>query len=1089
MSFNIYRIVLRSVLYYRAPSLYQFLIILVLSSIISGSLLTGKSVRISLRGTNIERLNGTQYTISAGDRYFPLSLSERMKKKTGGGIEGILETTGWASNLKTGISALDIQVHGINDSFFSFGSPVNDLHLEKGEAVINSNLASKLEIVEGEDIILRFPEISEIPLESPFTPEEDTYSSLVLTVKEILESEGPAGFSLGINQAQPLNVFVSLEEFSTFFDNSLKINRILVNTDLSMTAEETEGILNSVFMPADAGFSTRQSTTTGMVEILSERIFLNDRELEDISEAFPGSGPVLTYLVNELSLGGKSTPYSFISALPEKLYDQTPGANNIIINTWLADDLGAGRGDSLSVSYYTVGPFKKLTEKRHVFVVSDISGMRSKLSDSLLMPPFPGISGRESCSNWDAGFPIDLDAIRDKDEDYWNKYRGTPKAYINYDLGKDIWVNNFGRATSVRLPSSYSEDEINDILTEHIKPGRMGFRITDIRKKATDAARNSVDFSTLFLGLSFFIILSCLVLLVLVMNMHFEDRKKQVSTLSAMGFGRYRILKILLLESGAIALAGSLAGIFTGLAFNKLIIKLLNSVWKGAVQTDTLQAFADPASMIAGMAITLALVLAVIIIKLRRQLRESREDQKPGIGKTRRIIMKILPLVSLLAAHAFMFVAILTEGHNTELWFIAGSFFFISFLFSIYRIINRRYKKLVSIPVSRNKSSWSYYAHHPSRAITPALFLGAGLFTVIVTGANRKSFDTDLLSPDSGTGAYILWGETVTPLVHDLDSDRGRYEYNLEGEIYDSLQFIQIKRKDGDDASCLNLNQAESPPILGIDITSFVEDGAFSFASSIEDGTVDDPWLLLREKVNDSTVYGILDQTVMQWNLFKEAGDTINYTAEDGTVINVIIAAGLKNSVFQGNVLMGLEHFNSFFPSVGGSNIFLVDGSADRINEYREDLAGSLSSYGVEVSTTYDRLASFSVVTNTYLSVFMTLGGFGLLMGVLGMGFVLLKNLDQRKQEYALMLATGFSQGHIRKMILREHLLILAAGIIAGTLSAIAATLPSLRSGAQIPLALLIGIIVMLALTGSASIYFTVRKIVNMSLTENLRKE
>jgi len=1089
MKINTYSLVLRSLLYYRAPSLYQFLIILVLSSIITGSLLTGKSVRSSLRGTNIDRLNGTRYTISAGNRYFPLSLSERMEKKTGGGIEGILETSGWASNLQTGLSALDIQIHGINDSFFTFGSPVNDLKLEKGEAVINSNLARKLEIGIGEDLILRFPEISEIPLEAPFTPEEDTYSSLVLTVKEILDTEGPATFSLVINQAQPLNVFVSLEEFRTYFDDSLKINNILVNTDLSVKREKTGDILDSVFNPGDAGFRTRQTATTSMVEIISERIFISDQELDNIAEALPGSAPLLTYLVNEISFKEKSTPYSFISALPEELFDQTPGENNIIINTWLADDLGVSRGDSLSLSYYTVGPYKKLTEKRHVFVVSDITGMKSELSDSLLMPPFPGISGRESCSNWDAGFPINLDAIRDKDEEYWNKYRGTPKAFISYEQGKELWMNNFGRATSVRVPSTYSEDDIRSLLREYLQPERMGFRINNIRERAIDAARNSVDFSTLFLGLSFFIILSCLVLLVLVMHMHFEDRKKQVSTLNAMGFGKYRILKILLLESGTIAFAGSLAGVFTGLAFNKLIIKLLNSVWQGAVQTDTLKAYADPASMAAGLAVTLVLVLAVISINLGRQLRRSRDENKHGVGKTRRKIMKILPLISLVLAHAFMFTAILSKGNNTTLWFITGSFFFISFLFSIYNIINRRYRKLLSIPVSRNKSSWSYYAFHPSRAITPALFLGAGLFTVIVTGANRKSFDTDLLSPESGTGAYILWGETVTPLVYDLNSDRGRYEYNLEGKKYDSLHFIQIKRKEGDDASCLNLNQAKSPTLLGVDVTPFVEDGAFSFASTINTPDTGDPWLLLRKKENDSTIYGILDQTVMQWNLFKEAGDTISYTAEDGTIINIIIAAGLKNSVFQGNMLIGLENFNRFFPSVGGSNIFLADGSNDMINEYREDLSGSLSSYGVEVSTTYDRLASFSVVTNTYLSVFMTLGGFGLLMGVLGMGFVLLKNMEHRKKEYALMLATGFSQGHIRKMILREHLLILAAGIIAGTFSALAATVPSLSSGAQIPLGMLTGIIVLLALTGSASIYFTLRKIVNMSLTRSLRRE
>ena len=75
--------------------------------------------------------------------------------------------------------------------------------------------------------------------------------------------------------------------------------------------------------------------------------------------------------------------------------------------------------------------------------------------DSLLMPDFPGISGSESCSEWDAGVPVKLNEIRQKDEEYWNKFRGTPKAFINYDKGIELWGNNFGPATAIRFPAAY----------------------------------------------------------------------------------------------------------------------------------------------------------------------------------------------------------------------------------------------------------------------------------------------------------------------------------------------------------------------------------------------------------------------------------------------------------------------------------------------------------------------------------------------------------------------------------------------------------------------------------------------------------
>ena len=72
-----------------------------------------------------------------------------------------------------------------------------------------------------------------------------------------------------------------------------------------------------------------------------------------------------------------------------------------------------------------------------------------------------------------------------------------------------------------------------------------------------------------------------------------------------------------------------------------------------------------------------------------------------------------------------------------------------------------------------------------------------------------------------------------------------------------------------------------------------------------------------------------------------------------------------------------------------------------------------------------ERLASFFVVTNTYLSVFTILGGIGLILGVAGLGLILIRNFNQRQRDFGLMLAEGFSVRSIRKIIFGEHARIL----------------------------------------------------------------
>ena len=146
-------------------------------------------------------------------------------------------------------------------------------------------------------------------------------------------------------------------------------------------------------------------------------------------------------------------------------------------------------------------------------------------------------------------------------------------------------------------------------------PINRGLQFQIFHRNQSRAANKSVDFSTLFLGLGFFIILSAFILLILVVSTFYESKKDQVMTLYSIGFANREIEKMLFLESGLIAVTGALLGAFAGGLFNIIIIRALNSVWLGAVQTNTLISGFDPLSMLFGFVVTIIVIL--LILKIR----------------------------------------------------------------------------------------------------------------------------------------------------------------------------------------------------------------------------------------------------------------------------------------------------------------------------------------------------------------------------------------------------------------------------------------------------------------------------------------
>src|SRR5262249_59817923 len=74
------------------------------------------------------------------------------------------------------------------------------------------------------------------------------------------------------------------------------------------------------------------------------------------------------------------------------------------------------------------------------------------------------------------------------------------------------------------------------------------------------------------------------------------------------------------------------------------------------------------------------------------------------------------------------------------------------------------------------------------------------------------------------------------------------------------------------------------------------------------------------------------------------------------------------------------------------------------------------------------------------------------LLGTIGQATVLLRNVLERRRELALLGAVGYGRGQLFAIILAENVLLLASGLLAGTLCALLAIAPAAADrGGRLP--------------------------------------
>ena len=1084
---NVYHLILRSLGYYWKSHLAVAIGIAICAMVITGTLIVGDSVKASLEEATQLRLGKTQYLFTGIDRYFRASLANQVKNELDIDVAPILQLLGFASSQGGQLRLNNIQIIGIDDNFQSFIP--NDTQLpspETGEVYISQNLAQRLQLKDDDAFLLRVDKASQIPKNAPFVTDQENQISLRVKIKKILSSEELGRFNLKTSQTAPFNVFISLSFLNEEMSLEGKANKLLFYAQNSIDELAIKQAIHKYWTLEDIALEVAPALDNSQLELRSERIFMDSLIVKAVDDIAPKNNKILTYMINAFKVNDKETPYSFMSA---GNFSNNLSENEMIINSWLANDLNASSGDSIEISYFVIGPLRQLREENHWFVIKDIVEMEGLYGDRTLMPDLPGLSDAGNCRDWEAGVPIQLDKIRDTDEDYWNKFRGTPKGFISYEKGKELWENRFGVSTAIRIPvNSIETNQLKSSLIDLLTYDSQGFTIKSAQQEGLAAARGGVDFGQLFMALSFFILISGLILMALLFNLHLEKRIEEIGTLKALGYPYSVIKKNILVEGLFIAIPGIIIGGILAVIYNKIIFYALNTVWYDIVRTDILQEVILAKTLFFGLLISLILVSASIWFNVNKKLKSLSSSLQRKIGvsiKTRTmILLKVIAWITLLIAMGLLvYETMFGQTLNTTIFFTSGGLLLLAFILFFSALIKKERLKS-SGEVSQLSLIRKNLSRNSARSFRIVMLFALGTFIIISTGLNKKDLHKEAYDLKSGTGGYQFFMETTMPILKDLNVEQNRIDQGIE----QPLKFVHMRKSEGDDASCLNLNLIASPRILGVPPEQLK--GRFSFVKFTDDLNPEEPWISLKRELPGGVVPTILDQTVIQWGLGKKVGDTLVYLNEAGEEMKLKIIGGLANSIFQGNALIDDQLFLKHFPSSSGAHIFLIDGKPELLDENLEELTRVFRNEGAEMEVAADRLAMFNQVENTYLSIFLLLGGLAMILGTVGLGVSLARNILDRGQEIGILRAIGFKKSKVLHIITQEHLILLLIGTLAGAVTAFIATLPSILSEfVQASWQTAAIIVFLILINGLVWIYGITRNYLRKDLIATLREE
>ena len=1109
-----FRLILRSASYHWRTNLAVMLGVAAAVSVLAGALLVGDSVRGSLRDIAVGRLGATAQAVSSAD-FFREQLAADLQATTpGSSVAPLVVATAFVTHEPSGRRASSVQVYGVDERFWAFhGLPVPD------GVTVSPALAAELGPQSGDVMLVRLQKPSEVPIESLFGRKDDIGRTIRLTVSGVQPREQLGEFALRPQQSEVRAMFAPLRRIQRDLAVPSRVNTLLVS---GMDEAALDRRVPEVLQLADLGVKVQTAGDPPAIAVEGPGGIVNEALESAVRDAGGKLGltpvPIFTYLANTIRKGDRQVPYSLITATNlSALPGAAPAAaadDAIVLNDWTARELGAVPGDRIDVDYYLWDPVAGLTTQTAAFKLDRVVPMTGLAADRQLAPEYPGITGATSLSDWDPPFPIDLARVRAQDEKYWDDHRTTPKAFIPYERGKALWQTRYGALTSLRFPAAPAHgtaggnpavDAMRQALRARLQPASMGVMVSPARRLAIEASAGATDFGEYFGYFSFFLVVSALLLAVLFFRLGVEQRLRQIGILRAAGFTVAHVRRLLLVEALVLAAIGSIAGIAGAIGYGRLIVHGLGTWWVGAVGTTLLTLHVSWVSLMTGALAGIGAAAVCVIVSLRAVARLSPRalltaqtldtggPADPRRAKRNRVIGAVLAL----AGAGMLAAGTAYSSAQGGLFFGAGAAFLTGAMFLLSSWLRARDTRAIRGHGLRPVVMLGFRsaAYRPSRSVMSAALIASAAFIIVSVDAFRRGGGEIAADRTSGTGGYVLMGESELPLLHNPNDAAGREALIVQAAEFERTRFTRFRVRPGDDASCLNLYRPTNPVIIAPE-RGFIEEGRFAFASSLAETDAEraNPWLLLRKPSSDGTIPVIADATALRYVLHLGVGDTFAIDSGGPQPVMLRFVASLSDSVLQGQLVMAEEQFVRLFPGNQGYRFFLIDAPDVRTAEDAAALSGvlerELTTFGFDAVTAAERLEEFHRVENTYLSTFQALGGLGLLLGTIGLAAVMFRNVLERRRELALLRAVGYDARRVSTMIMAEAVLLLGTGLIAGAACAALAVAPAwLGRGGTLPGAGLAALLAAVGAAGIVSSLIATRAALRGNVLEGLRTE
>lgn len=1071
MSFRTRTLLARNLRHFRAANLAVVAGVAVATAVLTGALLVGDSVRQSLRDLAVRRLGPIDHALVA-PRPFPVTLANRLSQDEACAraceqvVPAIL-LDGGAARADETRRAPDVQIGAVGGGW---------VPVPRGRVVVNAELADALGIIAGDTILLSVPRHSPLPEEAIVARRSrgERLATLRVTVDRV-EREGLAAeMSLDLTQRPRPRAWCNLEELQRVAGQPGQVNVLLASArpghrlDPSALQAALRGVADlgdyglSV-APAEPGHAMLRSRGTYLSPAVAEAVAgAADRLRVDPLEVFVH----LARRVERVAQGeGAAIHYVVVAGVSDLPGGGSLADDEAAVNAWTAEQLGLAVGDVIAVDSYERAADGRLVAKRvpQTFRVARVLPMEGLGADPSLAPEYPGITDQPTIDQWDPPAELDIDRalVTPADEAYWERYRAAPKVFLGLRTAQRLWATPGGTLTGLRVPADEAEAFRSEV-NARLDPAAMGLRFRPVRTEHLAAAQGSTDFSGLFLGLSFFLILAAVLLVALLLRLNVERRARQYGALIALGFTPRRLRRLAAAEGAILAGVGGAAGVVLAFGYTALMLLGLRTWWRGAVGTGALRLHGSVLTAAIGLAAGVGVALLAVVWGVWRLGRVRPvtllAGSLPEPAATRGGGGRAAALIAgaLAAGGGGLLIAGIAGAIEPQWAFLSAAALLLpAALAGAAWLLQARPARSGRAAGSLGRLALRNASRHRGRSVLTMGLLASATFILILTAAFRQGPPTDTHERRSGAGGYTLIVDAGIPLPAEPGTPDARRLMGFarpDDAIFDGIDFVALPRRPGQDVSCLNLNRPTSPAILAAPDPRRWE-GRFSFARVLAppadqaETIAANPWRWLDAELPDGAVPVIADDESARYILHLSPGDSLAVVDDLGQARELRLVATLRGSIFQGELLVGREAFRSLFPRQEGFGVVLVDAPPGRVPAVRAALAEGLADYGAAVEPTALRLARYLEVANTYLATFQALGFLGLMLGAVGLAVVLLRNLLERRAELALLAALGFSARRRLALLLIENGALLVVGLAIGLAIALLGVLPAGRGG------------------------------------------